>query len=173
MFDTIRKEAFYQHPPQKVWVAITDRRALAEWLMPNDFEPVVGHKFRFQVDPMPGCGSVTECEVLAVEPPRRLVYSWCAVPKNPQAARPKPSTVTWTLHSEGGGTRLVFEHTGLTEAFPWWQRLMLRFGWGTMVKRWIPKVAGNVSADGTFTPGAIPMAKRCYKFNTIPEHLTR
>ena len=29
---TIRKERFYPHPPEVVWVALTDARALAEWL---------------------------------------------------------------------------------------------------------------------------------------------
>lgn len=50
-------------------------------------------------------------------------------------------------------------------------RFMLRFGWGTMVKRGIRKVTANVGPNGGFTPGAIPLAKRCYKCNTIPPHL--
>ena len=51
---TVRKEVFLPHPPEDVWLALTDPQALAEWLMPNNFEPVAGHKFRFHVDPMPG-----------------------------------------------------------------------------------------------------------------------
>ena len=173
MLNQIRKEAFYPYPPEAVWVAITDRRALAEWLMPNNFEPVVGHKFLFQVDPMPGCVPITECEVLEVDRPRRIVYSWLPLLKEPGRHRPVPSLVTWTLNPEAGGTRLVLEHSGLEEVFPLWQRFMLRFGWGTMVKRWIPKVAANVGADGTFTPGAFPLEKRCYKAKNIPDYLTK
>jgi uncharacterized protein YndB with AHSA1/START domain len=173
MAKPIRKEAFYPHPPNKVWVALTDRRALAEWLMPNDFEARVGHKFRFQVDPMPGCGHLTMCEVLEVDPPRKLVWSWLPIDeKRPHRHGTKPSTVTWTLSPESGGTRLTLVHEGL-EVYPFWQRFMLRFGWGTMVKRWIPKVAANVSGDGTFTPGAFPLEKRCYKCATVPAELTR
>lgn len=167
MSRSLRKESFYPHPREDVWVALTDRRALAEWLMPNDFEPVVGHSFTFQVDAMPGCGNgLVLCEVLEVDRPQRLVYTW-----HPEKRHEHPSTVTWTLHEERGGTRLVLEHVGL-EVFPWWQSIMLRFGWGTMVKRWIPKILGNVR-DGVFTPGAIPLTKRCYKCKSIPEHLTR
>ncbi|MGH7179920.1 MAG: SRPBCC family protein [Tepidisphaeraceae bacterium] len=171
MSKTVRKEAFYPLPPEKVWVALTDPRALAEWLMPNNFAPVVGHKFRFQVDPMPGCGHVTECEVLEVDPPRKLVWSWMPVAKHAHPPGTRPSTVTWTLTPENSGTRLVLVHEGM-EVYPWWQRLMMRFGWGTMVKRWIPKVAANVDGSGQFTPGAIPLSKRCYKTKTLPSDLT-
>ncbi len=41
---TLRKEVFYPHPRDKVWAALTTPEALAEWLMPNDFEPVVGKR---------------------------------------------------------------------------------------------------------------------------------
>lgn len=171
MSKVLRKTAVYPYPPECVWVALTDRRALAEWLMPNDFDPVVGRRFRFQVDPMPGCGDgLVEGEVLEVDRPRRLAYTWNA--RYGKRAPLTRSTVVWTLAPEGAGTRLTLEHSGL-ETMAWWQRFMLRFGWGTMVKRWIPKVCGRVDADGRFTPGAIPLGKRCYKCKTIPAHLTR
>jgi uncharacterized protein YndB with AHSA1/START domain len=80
---TIRKEVFLPHPPEEVWLALTDPQALAEWLMPNNFEPVVGRKFRFQVDPMPGpYPGGSECEVLEVDAPRRLVYKWACLRKD-------------------------------------------------------------------------------------------
>ena len=44
-------EEFYPFPPEQLWKALTNSRALAEWLMPNDFEPRVGHCFRFRDDP--------------------------------------------------------------------------------------------------------------------------
>ena len=110
----IRKERWYPHSPEKVWVALTDPRALAEWLMPNDFEPRVGHKFRFQVDPMSGCGHLNLCEVLEVDRPRTLVYSWLPA-EGAGADRPgaRPATVTWVLAPENGGTRLTLVHDGL------------------------------------------------------------
>jgi uncharacterized protein YndB with AHSA1/START domain len=171
MLDRIRLQREYSYAPQDVWIAITDPHALAEWLMPNDFQPVVGHKFTFQVDPMPGCVTETRCEVLEVDAPRRLVYTWLPVAKNGSVPA-SPSRVAWTLSPIPGGTRLVLEHTGLEGVFPWWQRLMLRFGWGTIVKRWIPKASGRVQ-NGRFVPGLVPLEKRCYKARTIPPHLIR
>ena len=48
-------------------------------------------------------GSVA-CRVLALEPPRRLAYSW--------DAQGLESTVTFTLEPTPGGTRLTMEQTG-------------------------------------------------------------
>lgn len=174
MFDNIRLERRYDQPPEKVWIAITDRVALADWLMPNDFVPLVGHRFTFQVDPMRGCGSgVNECEVLEVDPPRRLVYTWKPRPAGHEKQSDRVSTVTWTLTPHAGGTILRLEHTGLTEVYPWLFRFMLRFGWGTMVRRWIPKVAGAVHPDGTYTPGVLGSTRWRYQAKTVPAHLTK
>lgn len=167
---TLRLERNYPYRPEDVWVALTDPRAIAEWLMPNDFKPVVGHKFRLQVDPMPGCGGLNECEVIECEPPRRLAYTWVVVPRDPSKPKPPAMTIRWMLHPEQNRTRLVFEQTGL-EVLTWWERFSMRFGWGTMVKRWLPKVASRVKG-GTFTPGAIPLNKRCYKTKTLSSDLT-
>lgn len=167
------KEAYYPNvAPQQVWVALTDPRAIAEWLMPNNFRAEPGAKFVFQVDPMPGCNTITECEVLELDPPRKLVYSWHPLPNKPGGKRQAPSIVSWTLTPEGEGTRLVLEHRGV-EAMPFFQRWAMVFGWGTMVKRWIPKVARNARVDGSFTPGAIPLEKRCYKHKNLPAHIVR
>ena len=167
MSKTLRKTAHYDLPPEQVWIALTDPRALAEWLMPNNFSPVVGHKFRFQVDPMAGCDTRVDCEVLEVDRPHKLVYSWLpALRKKPHPPGMKPSIVTWTLAPEGNGTRLNLVHEGL-EVYPWWQRTMLRFGWGHMTKRMIPKVAAHLDGNGAWMPGAYPLAKRCYKTKTL------
>jgi uncharacterized protein YndB with AHSA1/START domain len=172
MAASLRKEAFYPYPPSTVWTALTDPHALAEWLMPNNFKPIVGHKFRFEVDPMPGCDPIVRCEVIEVERPKRLVYTWVPDRTGKVNKRPGTSTLTWTLVPEGGGTRLILEHVGL-EIYPWWQRMMLRFGWGTMVKRWIPKICGNVTADGGFSAGVFPLAKRCYKCQKVSPEMVR
>ena len=41
------------HPPEKIWRALTQGALIKEWLMDNDFQPVVGHKFNFRSTPMP------------------------------------------------------------------------------------------------------------------------
>ncbi|HSV04169.1 MAG TPA: SRPBCC domain-containing protein [Phenylobacterium sp.] len=87
------------HPPQKVWRALTEPHLIDEWLMKTDFEPAAGRRFTLRGD----WGSV-DCRVLAVEPHRRLSYTWDAMGLE--------SVVTWTLTPVGGGTRLVMEQSG-------------------------------------------------------------
>jgi uncharacterized protein YndB with AHSA1/START domain len=103
-------EVIYPYPPERVWRALTEPPVLAQWLLPNSFEPRVGHRFQF-VRPVPGsAGEVIECEVIALQPPFRLAYTW----RGP--ADPAPSVVTWTLQPVAGGTRLRLAHTRADEA---------------------------------------------------------
>src|SRR5690349_9092339 len=99
------------HPPEKVWRALTTSELIADWLMSNDFQPVVGHRFNFRATPIPGLwNGVTDCEVLAVEPTRRLAYSWNA--SGEEAEGGLKTVVTWTLTPEPGGTRVRMEQSG-------------------------------------------------------------
>lgn len=95
-------EARYSHPVPAVWDALTDPAALAAWLMPNDFAPTVGHRFR--LDARPGYG-VIEGEVLEVEPPSLLRCRW--------TIDGVPTTVTVRLRADGDGTLLRLEHVRL------------------------------------------------------------
>jgi uncharacterized protein YndB with AHSA1/START domain len=88
-------ERVMPHPPEKIWRALTQSPLIEEWLMKNDFRPVVGHKFNFRADPMPGWNGVTDCEVLVVEPNERLSYSWNA--SGEEAVNGLKTVVTWTL----------------------------------------------------------------------------
>lgn len=168
----IRKEVFYPDPPEAVWVALTDPRAIAEWLMPNDFKPVVGHRFWFKTDPMPFCEDHTECEVVECDPPRRLAYTWLIVWRKQYKRPTMPMLVSWTLTPERGGTRLVFEQSAYDGPRKWWTELSMGMGWGMMHKKLLPRVLKNVK-DGVFTPGAVPLAKRVYRAKTVPERFVR
>jgi uncharacterized protein YndB with AHSA1/START domain len=168
---TIRKERFYPHPPEDVWAAITDAHALAEWLEPNNHQPVVGHKFQFHCDSGVCGAGLKECQVLTADPPRRLVWSWVDVPKDANSPRPEAMTITWTLEPKPGGTLLVLEHNG-AENISWLFRNMMRIGWGVMMKRLIPRILARIQ-NGQFTPGAIPLEKRYYKCKTIPDQYVR
>ena len=48
-------------PPEKIWRALTQPHLIEEWLMKNDFKPVVDHRFNLRAD-----WGVVECQVLAV-----------------------------------------------------------------------------------------------------------
>jgi len=86
--------------PEQVWRALTDPASLADWLMPNDFRPKVGHVFAFR----PAEGKSIVCEVIEVEENVRLSYWW------DDGESGAPSVVAWTLTPTEGGTRLQLEH---------------------------------------------------------------
>lgn len=103
-------ERVMQHPPEKVWRALTQGALLEEWLMANDFQPVVGRRFNFRAAPMPHWDGVVDCEVLAVEPHERLSYSWNA--SGGGTADGLRTVVSWTLTPTGGGTLVRMEQSG-------------------------------------------------------------
>ncbi|HEY8490105.1 MAG TPA: SRPBCC domain-containing protein [Dehalococcoidia bacterium] len=106
MPESIKHDAYYPHPPERVWRAIADGAALAQWLMPNDFQPQVGHRFTFRREPMPAINfdGIIHCEVVACDPPHRLTYTWTGGGLN--------TVVSFRLEPEGEGTRLYLEHSG-------------------------------------------------------------
>ncbi|HSX73999.1 MAG TPA: SRPBCC domain-containing protein [Shinella sp.] len=93
------------HPPEKLWRALTQPHLIAEWLMRNDFEPVIGHRFTLSGD----WGGV-ECDVLAVEPGKTLTYTWNHVHDDP--LYDLRSVVSFTLTPTASGTLLRMEQTG-------------------------------------------------------------
>jgi len=107
---TLTIEREFAHPPEKVWRALTQPELLAEWLMKNDFQPVAGHKFNFRADPVPGWNGVTDCQVLTVDAPRKLSYSWAD--SGADAKNGVRTVVTFTLTATRGGTLLRMEQSG-------------------------------------------------------------
>ncbi len=94
------------HPPEKIWRALTQPHLIAEWLMKNDFKPVVGHRFNLSGD----WGGVLDCEVLAIEPNKTLSYTWNFT--HDDAAFDLRSVVTFTLNRTVTGTLLRMEQVG-------------------------------------------------------------
>jgi len=103
-------ERVMPHAPEKIWRALTESSLIEQWLMQNDFEPQVGHKFNFRATPMPHWNGVTDCEVVLVEPNHRLSYTWNA--SGDEAARGLKTVVTWTLTLASGGTHVRMEQAG-------------------------------------------------------------
>jgi uncharacterized protein YndB with AHSA1/START domain len=97
-------------PPERVWRALTQPHLVAEWLMKNDFQPVVGHRFQLRGE----WGGVLDCEVLVVEPSRTLSYTWNF--PHDDAAYALQSVVTFTLTPTSAGTRLRMEQSGFRPA---------------------------------------------------------
>jgi uncharacterized protein YndB with AHSA1/START domain len=103
---TVVVEREMPHPPEKIWRALTQPQLIAEWLMKNDFVPVVGRRFNLSGE----WGGVLDCEVLAIEPNKTLSYTWDFA--HADAAYNLKSVVTFTLTPTRGGTRLRMEQSG-------------------------------------------------------------
>jgi uncharacterized protein YndB with AHSA1/START domain len=103
---TVTIERQFAHPPEKLWRALTQPHLMEDWLMRNDFAPTVGHKFQLRGD----WGGVLDCEVLALEPNRKLSYTWNFANDDPAYAL--ESTVTFTLTPTDGGTHLRMDQSG-------------------------------------------------------------
>ena len=98
-------ERVFPHPPEKLWRALTESPLLAQWMMNNDFEPVVGRKFQFRAEPMPNWNGIVDCKVVSIEPIQRLSYNW-------GAGGGLEWVVLWTLTPVEGGTRVRMEQSG-------------------------------------------------------------
>jgi len=101
-------ERVFAHPPEKLWRALTESPLLAQWMMNNDFKPLVGHKFQFRAEPMPNWNGIVDCEVLVVDPLQRLSYHWGVG----DPAGGLQWVVLWTLTPVEGGTHLRMEQSG-------------------------------------------------------------
>jgi uncharacterized protein YndB with AHSA1/START domain len=134
-------ERTYAYPVERVWRALTDPTLLAQWLMSNDFEPRLGHKFQFRAKPMPGWSGVTDCEVIALDEPHKLAYTW--------ESGDLSTVVTWTLEPTESGTLVRFTHTGFTGMSGIATSVILGSGWNKMMDKGLPAVlAGeNFASD--------------------------
>lgn len=102
----ITQERFYPHAPERVWQALTDPQELAQWLLPTTFQPRLGHRFRFTQATPKGRSRKVLCQVVELEAPSRLAYTWQAEDEA------LPTLVTWSLEAVGEGTCLRLEHIG-------------------------------------------------------------
>jgi uncharacterized protein YndB with AHSA1/START domain len=138
MTKTIRRELRFPQSPEKVWRALADKTALAEWMYPNDFEPRVGHRFTFRVPPKPRLenGLVVHCEVLECEPPSKLVFTWVVEGF-------LDTQVSYCLEAEGTGTCVVFQHSGFDQGGA---LKGAEYGWNMMHG----KLAKALAQEGSF-----------------------
>jgi uncharacterized protein YndB with AHSA1/START domain len=123
------------HPQEKVWRALSEGQLIEQWLMKNDFQPVVGHRFQFRAVPAPpNWNGIIDCEVLVVDPISRLSYGWGTLGLQ--------SVVAWTLTATEGGTRVRMEQSG----FPSEEGRNYkgaRYGWNNFINN-LDRVAGGL-----------------------------
>ena len=92
------------HAPEKVWRALTQGPLMADWLMANDFEATVGRPFQLKSQPYGDWNGIIDGQVLSLEPPKRLSYTWVSLGVE--------SVVTFTLTPTAAGTHLKMVQDG-------------------------------------------------------------
>lgn len=121
----LKFEVIYPAAIPVVWRALTDPQELSEWLMPNDFRPVVGHRFTFVTAPRPDFDGIVRCEVKAVQPESLLSYSWVGGGID--------TIVEWRLVPHGSGTALTLIHSGFEGVRGQLVSRLLGSGWKSRV----------------------------------------
>lgn len=136
--DTIFVEVDLQHPPDKVWRALTDPELLAEWLLPViDLRLETGGAFKLKTQPFPGWDGIVNCQFLEIEAQRKLSYRWVV------GDMELDTIVTFSLTPTPSGTRLSVEQSGFKPA----QKQNFggaRYGWKMMVGKLID-VVGRIA----------------------------
>jgi uncharacterized protein YndB with AHSA1/START domain len=114
----VRLERRLPDPPEVVWQALTQREQLRAWF-PSDVsgEWRVGAPLRFEFPPEVTDMTLTG-EVLEVDPPRRLAFTW------------GEETLRFELSPDGDGTKLV-----LTDELPAAHAARNAAGWDTCLDR--------------------------------------
>ena len=112
----IKNEWIYEQSPNEVWEYLTQAELIALWLMPNNFNPIVGHEFQFQSKPIPSLDldGIFHCKVLEIVAFQKLIYSWKGGSGN--GFFTLDTVVEWTLEKYGNGTKLFLRNSGFKEA---------------------------------------------------------
>jgi uncharacterized protein YndB with AHSA1/START domain len=144
----------YPHPIDKVWAAITDPALIPLWTVtgqggrPEGFQPVVGNHFTLVGKPFPGWDGVVHCEVLAIDAPRHLKYSWANHPGD------RPTIVTYTLSPSAQATTFVFDHTGFKGPGGFVMSQLLGRVRRKMLTKGLPPLLDDLTEAGTLRQGS-------------------
>src|SRR5205085_7247040 len=110
----------------------------------------LGHRFQFHTKPRPGFNGIVDCEVIELDRPRRLAYTW--------KGGGLDTVVRFTLEPVVEGTRLVLEHNGFRGARAVMVSYILGSGWGSSILPQRLRAALERFADGSYR--ALPEAER-------------
>jgi uncharacterized protein YndB with AHSA1/START domain len=145
----------YPHSPAKVWRALTDPALIPLWTSTGaggrteGFTPVVGTKFRWVAKPKPGWNGIVDCEVLEVDEPRLLRWSWV------DGDGGEVTLVTYQLEPRADGTRFTYEHTGFTGAGGLFMSQLLGHVRRKMLSVGLPALLDDLGEDGVLRADSI------------------
>lgn len=125
---TIRRSIIVNAPISRVWEALATSAGLAWWLLPNNFQPLVGASFTFTTEPQDNWSGVVRCQVVEIDEPHKLAFTWSEDTDVP------PSLVTFELHNLNGKTEICLVHSQ-REHLPEDYVSKLDQGWGCNMLR--------------------------------------
>lgn len=134
-------ETTLPHAIDTVWKALTTAELIGQWLMPNDFRGDVGHRFTFRAKPIGDWNGIVDCEVLDIEPRRRLVYSW----RGGSNDGALDTIVTWTLRPTDAGTHLRMVHSGFRLPQNEMAFKIMSPGWDRIVRENVGRVVSSLA----------------------------
>ena len=115
MAKIIKHQFSFSHPVETVWEYLTKSELMEQWLMKNNFQPIVGFDFQFRTGPIPSLNfdGIFHCKVLEIVPFKKLSYSWRSGPGGGEITL--DSVVIWKLEATDKGTELFLEHSGFAK----------------------------------------------------------
>ncbi|MEO6603518.1 MAG: SRPBCC domain-containing protein [Polyangiaceae bacterium] len=145
----IRLVRDYPHPPTKVWRALTDPKLLALWSMrPEGHSLEVGARFKFYGEANSHWRGYVECQMLEVQAPSRLRYSWIGDDSG------RELIVSYTLEPRASGTRLTLVHSGYAGVGGFLlAKLIMTPGWKKMLDGDFRAVLDQSDENGALLPG--------------------
>jgi uncharacterized protein YndB with AHSA1/START domain len=105
----VEVECHYPHAIVDVWDGITTNEGISDWLMETaNFKPEVGHRFEMTCIDESGNLEFYRCQVLEIEPPNRMAWSWVIAGKEAEGL----TEVEFRLKQTETGTTLTLLHRG-------------------------------------------------------------
>jgi uncharacterized protein YndB with AHSA1/START domain len=144
----------YPHSPGKVWRAVTDPALIPLWTATGaggrtvGFAPVVGTKYQFIGKPKPGWNGVVDCEVLEVDEPSLLRWSWT------DTSTGDTTEVVYRIEPQPGGARFTYEHTGFTGVGGFFMAQLLGRVRRKMLDQGLTAVLNDIDDQGILRPGS-------------------
>jgi uncharacterized protein YndB with AHSA1/START domain len=109
---SVEREVRIAARPETVWEFLVDPEKLRRWkAVEASFDERPGGRYRIELAP----SRIAVGEVVEIDPPRRLVYTWGWEPIDgvANAVPPGSSTVEFVLVPDGDGTLLRLTHRNL------------------------------------------------------------
>lgn len=130
---TIRRTILLNAPITRVWKALSTTAGLASWLLPNNFQPIVGASFTFTAESQEDWNGVVTCQVVEIDEPYKLAFTWSEDSGFP------PTLVSFELHELHGKTEICLVHSQ-REHLPEEYVSRLDQGWGCNMLRRLAEI---------------------------------